>query len=238
MQKYFTEIMPEIRKSGKYVVESKDKDKLDKLNNKINKLKENLNNLTNENNFLETKHKFQPSSNGYIYINETTCINKGIKSKCYKFEVTSNIEKRISQYKTGNPTYKLLFYIPLKIDMYQLESCITSILKSHEIKTNNETINFISLIELKNTINMCANILATHICHCFYCKAKFGFDEIDEHKCKDLLKIKYISPKKSSKKTSKQSSKKTLKRSSKKTLKRSSKKTSKQSLKKTSISSK
>jgi len=42
--------------------------------------------------------------------------------------------------------YKLIYYIPLKIDMYQLEDCIKSILTLHDIK-----------------INTCANIIVNHI---------------------------------------------------------------------------
>ncbi len=43
---------------------------------------------------------------------------------------------RIKPYKTGNPTFKLLYYIPLNIDMNQLEKCMESILKPHQ--TNNK----------------------------------------------------------------------------------------------------
>jgi len=234
MNKYFTDIMPEIRKTGEFILSNTEKVKLDKLNNKIEKLNNKINNLSEENNFLESKHRFEPATNGYMYINQTSCINNGIKSKCFKFGITDNIEKRIAQYKVGNPTFKLLYYIPLKIDMYQLENCIQSILKPHEIKKNNETLSFVSLKELKNTINTCANVLIDHICYCDYCKSKFKFDKLDKHKCKELLQLKYISPKKISKKSSKKLSKKTSKKSSKKTSKKSSKKTSKKSSKKTS----
>jgi hypothetical protein len=123
------------------------------------------------------------------------CINNGIEHKCYKFGVTDDIEKRISQYKTGNPNFKLLYYIPLTINMYQLEDYMKNVLKPHGIKNNNETVSFISLLKLKNMISECAIFLIEHICYCNYCKAKFKFKNLDEHQCKNLAKLNYISPK-------------------------------------------
>ena len=101
MGKYFKEIMPEIRKTGTYTVNENEKEHINNLNNKIDKLKEKVNNLSNENNFLESKHRYQPSTNGYAYINQTTCINRGVKTKCYKFGVAANMKIRIGPYKTG-----------------------------------------------------------------------------------------------------------------------------------------
>jgi prophage antirepressor-like protein len=41
MNKYFTEIMPTIRKTGKYILKEQDKEKLDKINEKLNNYKKN-----------------------------------------------------------------------------------------------------------------------------------------------------------------------------------------------------
>jgi prophage antirepressor-like protein len=95
MNKYFMDIMPQIRKSGIYVSSKEDLNKINELNSKIANLKDKVNNLKDENNFLDNKHRFQPSSNGYAYINQTTCIFKGKKKKCYKF--ASNDDKYNNQ---------------------------------------------------------------------------------------------------------------------------------------------
>jgi hypothetical protein len=108
--------------------------------------------------------------------------------------VTKNIKTRLPPYKTGNPTFKLLYYIPLNIDMNQLETCIVSVMMPHEVKKNNETVSFVSLNELKNTINNCASMIANHICHCYYCKQKIKFNDVDMHNC-TIGKLTYISPK-------------------------------------------
>jgi hypothetical protein len=96
----------------------------------------------------------------------------------------------------------MLYYIPLKIDMNQLETCIESIMMPHEVKKNNETVSFVSLKELKSTINNCAYMIANHVCHCNYCKKQIKFNDIDIHNCDDIGKLTYIRPKssKSSKK--------------------------------------
>ena len=99
----------------------------------------------------------------------------------------------------------MLYYIPLKIDMNQLETCIISIMMPHEVKKKNETVSFVSLKKLKLTINNCAQMIANHICHCNYCKQQLKFNDIDIHNCSEIGKLTYISPKSS--KTSKGSKK-------------------------------
>ena len=61
MAKYLDEIMPEIRKTGQYILNKKDKEKLEKINNKLNNYKE-------ENIFLLNKNKYIPSKIDYLYI--------------------------------------------------------------------------------------------------------------------------------------------------------------------------
>lgn len=68
MNKYFTEIMPQIKKTGMYFLESKEREKLLKLNSKMDRLKDLNTNLSDENAFLESKHRYVPSDNGYGYI--------------------------------------------------------------------------------------------------------------------------------------------------------------------------
>ena len=65
MDKYFKEIMPEIRKTGKYIIKDNDKKELDKLNTKIDNYKQELL-------YYYDKYDFTPSNNGYFYINEDT----------------------------------------------------------------------------------------------------------------------------------------------------------------------
>jgi prophage antirepressor-like protein len=51
--KYITDIMPELRKTGQYIMNKTDKKKIMNLNKR-------LENLKDENNYLEDKHKYKP----------------------------------------------------------------------------------------------------------------------------------------------------------------------------------
>ena len=72
-----TDIMPEIRKKEKNIVKENDKKKLDKLNNK-------LDNYEKELTYYYDKYEFEPSTNGYFYINEDIVIEKGKKLNAIK----------------------------------------------------------------------------------------------------------------------------------------------------------
>jgi prophage antirepressor-like protein len=74
MDKYFTEIMPQIRKTGKYEVNKEEMTKIKKLSQKIDLYKEELKH--------HEKFKFEKSDNGYFYISENIIINKGKEIKC------------------------------------------------------------------------------------------------------------------------------------------------------------
>jgi hypothetical protein len=78
MEKYFIDIMPQIRKTGKYIVNSIEKKQLDKINQKIDNYKQELS-------YYYDKYKFEPSKNGYFYIMFDNKIVKGKKISCYKF---------------------------------------------------------------------------------------------------------------------------------------------------------
>ena len=109
MHKYFTDIMPQIRKTGKYILNEVDKDKLDKVNNKLENYKQELR-------YYYDKYEFVPSENGYLYINENNSIENGKNIKCYKIGYASDMNERLRGYKVGNFNHKILCYIPLDID--------------------------------------------------------------------------------------------------------------------------
>ena len=200
MNKYFKEIMPEIRKTGKYILDDDNKKKLDLVNDK-------LINYEKELNYYYDKYEYIPSDNGYFYINIDYIIIKSIKQICYKIGYTKDIKKRGTDYKVGNFNYKLIAYIPINIDGKVLENCIKSINKPHILKKKTDTICYTSLNKLKNEILSCINLINSHICECSLCKKSYDMMNIDKHKC--YKKLKFIDMnKKISKKVSKKVSKK------------------------------
>lgn len=176
MNKYFTEIMPTIRKTGKYILGKEDKEQLDKLNNKLSNYKKELE-------YYSKKYNFEPSKNGYLYIKIKKMIINGKEVVCYKIGFTKNFSKRISVYKIGEFEQKFISIIPVNFDAKTLESCVKNKLKPHLHKLTTDTICFITLKELKNEISNCIENIKEHICSCILCKKKYNFSNIDNHSC-------------------------------------------------------
>ena len=172
MNKYFTEIMPQIRKTGKYQVSEKEMKKIKELDDKIKKYHEEF-----------KKQEFIPSKNGYFYIAEDNVLLNGKEQKCYKIGHTKNIKSRMKVYKVGHNKHKLLSYIPLTIEGKQLESCVKNHLLLHLKKVKSDTICHISLKKLKDEIIKCSSYLKNHICHCLICQKKYKLNQLDKHKC-------------------------------------------------------
>jgi prophage antirepressor-like protein len=213
--KYFEEIMPEIRKKGKYIIKKSEKKKLDKLNNKINNYEQELT-------YYYDKYNFEPSKNGYFYINQDIVIKKGKQIICYKIGYCKDMEKRMLSYKVGNFNYKPLAYITLNFtNGKEIEDCVKDKYKPHIIKLKSDTLCHLSLTKLKEEILICIETLNNHICNCMICKKSYKFKDLDSHKCYN--KSGFIDINNITKKSSKKTTKKTTKRLSKKLTKKSSK---------------
>lgn len=176
MNKYFTDIMPTIRKTGKYILKEEDKEKLDKINEKLNNYKKELE-------YYSNKYNFESSENGYFYIKQKTMIIDSKEVICYKIGFTKNFPDRISNYKVGEFEQKFISIIPVNFDANVLESCVKNKLKPHLHKLKTDTICFISLNSLKEEINKCIKDMEEHICSCTLCRKKYKFSSIDVHSC-------------------------------------------------------
>jgi prophage antirepressor-like protein len=175
MNKYFTEIMPQIRKFGKYEVSKEEMKKIKNLNEKIDNYKQELSHFE--------KKEYEKSKNGYFYISEDITIHKGKELKCFKIAYCKDIQQRMSVYKVGHYKHKLLIYIPIVLDGKQLENCVKTKMRLHLKKIGSDTLCFTSLKKLKDEINSCNNFIKDHICHCMICKKKYKLKNIDKHLC-------------------------------------------------------
>ena len=176
MNKYLNEIMPTIRKTGKYILKEEDKEKLDKINEKLNNYKKELE-------YYSNKYNFEPSENGYFYIKQKMMIIDGKEVICYKIGFTKLFPDRVANYKVGEFEQKFISIIPVKFGAEILESCVKNKLKPHLHKLKTDTICFISLNSLKEEINECIKDMEEHICSCVLCKKKYKFSSIDKHSC-------------------------------------------------------
>ena len=141
--KYFEEIMPELRKKGKYILKDSDKKELDKMNDK-------LDNYEKELTYYYDKYDFTPSKNGYFYVNEDKVIKKGKNITCFKIGYCKDMEKRMQLYKVGNFNYKPLAYITLNFtNGKEIEDCVKDKYKPHIIKLKSDTLCHLTLTKLK-----------------------------------------------------------------------------------------
>jgi len=179
MNKYFTDIMPQIRKTGKYEVSKKEMKKIKNLNEKIDNYKQELSHFE--------KKEYEKSKNGYFYISEDITIQKGKEIKCFKIGYCKDMQKRMSVYKVGHHKHKLISYITIVLDGKQLKNCVKTKMRLHLKKIGSDTICFTSLKKLKDAIDSCNIFIKDHICHCMMCKKKYKLKNIDMYiQYKDL----------------------------------------------------
>jgi len=170
MNKYFTEIMPQIRQYGSYILDKSNKLKLDKVNKKLNSVKKSNKSLTNN-----QRNIIYPVGNALYVI--TKIINK---KKYYKIGYTKNLNNRLKVYNTGEPN-KILFNYFLMVKNKEIDSCIKKIMKNEEFIKNKEYY-MTTLNKILKFISKC-DITLNKI-NCGYCLKLYNFDNIKEHKCK------------------------------------------------------
>jgi prophage antirepressor-like protein len=118
------DVLPNLRKHGKFELNKKIKLKLKKLNTKIKMLEKNNKILKNN----MTKHKYPKGT--YIYIIEDD--NK------YKIGYTDNLEERLRTYNTGKANkLNYVYYKKTKCGK-EIEDCLKAMLNKYIYKSNKE----------------------------------------------------------------------------------------------------
>ena len=169
MNKYFTDIMPQIRKTGKYILDKNNKEKMKTVNNKLNLIKKyNKNLLNNQRNI-----KYPLGNSLYIIIKKMN------NHTFYKIGYTSNLNKRLKVYNTGEPN-KILFYYYLPILDKTTDTCIKKIMLSEEFIKNKEYYKT-TLTKVFKFIKKGNSSLKNVFCG--YCHKKYNFTKIILHKC-------------------------------------------------------
>ena len=172
MDKYFKDIMPSIRKTGKYILDNENKTKLHTINNKLNSVKQTNKSLLNNQRNIK-----YPVGNA-IYI-----ITKKIKTKkYYKIGYTKDLNKRLSVYNTSLPN-KILYDYFILVENKEIDNCIKKILRDKEFIKNKEYY-MSNMNEIINFIKKCDNRLKK--ISCGYCNKLYLLNHniISKHKCK------------------------------------------------------
>lgn len=153
----YGDILPSIRKTGKYIVNSADRIKLKKLTNKIQ--------LIQKEQFMKrtlTKKYTDASGKGFIYVLKVKTLKDGKDKQCYKIGYTTNLKTRLSTYKTGHPDIELAHQENVNVNKQQLEKCILNLNILNRLSSKNEIVCNRSLEEIINEINDCKKIIAKH----------------------------------------------------------------------------
>ena len=170
MNEYFTKIMPQIRESGRYIMNKTTKSKLDKINTKLNTVQQdNKSLINNQRNVIYPVGKalyiIKKLSNHKIY---------------YKIGYTKNLNKRLKTYNTAYP-YKILYNYYLMVNDKSIDKCIKNIMHNEEFIKNKEYYKT-SLKSILKFIKSCDERI-NDIC-CGYCLKCYTIDTITKHKCK------------------------------------------------------
>jgi len=127
MRKYITDIMPTIRKTGKYIMDKYNKDKLEKINNELKNVE-----LTNKKLLNNQRNIIYPIGNA-LYI-----IKKKENNKIfYKIGYTKNLNKRLKVYNTSYPN-KIFYDYYLLVKDKNIDICIKKIMHNKEFIKNKE----------------------------------------------------------------------------------------------------
>lgn len=158
----FTKVLPDIRKQGNYKMNKQDKMEIIKLNEKI-KLKSQKIRLYKREINRTKKHLYKNTTgHGFIYVLKVKTILNGQNKICYKFGYTTNLEKRLATYRTGNPDVELAHHENLQCNKKQLERCIINLNILKRLKNKTEVICDVPLEKIKKEIEDCKKLLKKH----------------------------------------------------------------------------
>ena len=135
-----SDVLPNLRKYGKYEVNKKIKYKLKNLNKKIKELEKA--NLILKNNM--TKNKYPIGKHVYAILDDSK----------YKIGYTKSLKKRLEVYNTGKANLSTYAYYKKTNCAYEIELCVKALLNKYIYKSNKEFYNcsFNILFSLENKI--------------------------------------------------------------------------------------
>lgn len=154
-EKLFADVLPELRKKGKFMLNSVEKKNMQTLTNKIKLYQQELKRTKKQSYGNKT-------GKGFIYVIKVKTIQNGENKTCYKIGYTANLEKRLATYRTGNPDLELEYQENLKCNKKQLEYCILNLNILKRLKNKTEVICDVPLEKIKEEIKDCKKLLEKH----------------------------------------------------------------------------
>lgn len=151
-EELLSDVLPELRKKGKYILNSIEKKHMKFITKKIQLYQQEL---------KLTKKLSHPdkTGKGFIYVLKVKTIQDGKNKNCYKVGYTANLEKRLATYRTGNPDIEIAHQENINCNKKQLESCILNLNILKRLKNKTEVICDIPLEKIKEEIEDCKKLL-------------------------------------------------------------------------------
>lgn len=152
----FTDVLPDIRKTGKFALNSTDRKGMNKLTQKL------------KNYQTEVKRTLKQSfpdktGKGFIYVLKVPTIKNGVSKTCYKVGYTTDLEKRLATYKTGNPDIELVHHDNVECNKQQLEKCVLNLNTLKLLRNKTEVICDIPLKTIISEIDDCKKLLEKYV---------------------------------------------------------------------------
>ena len=124
MDKYFTDIMPELRKNGQYILNKQEMTKTNEINKELEQ-----ENIELKNNLRNIVYPDGPA----LYLITKILYHK----KYYKLGFTENLNKRLKAYNTGLPN-KIYYNYFIMVKNKHIDTCMKKIMKNKEFIKNKE----------------------------------------------------------------------------------------------------
>jgi prophage antirepressor-like protein len=157
LEELFTEILPSLRKTGKFNLNTTEKQNMKKLTKKMQLIQkeQSIRNTT-------TKKYKNTSGKGFIYVLKVKKLKNGKLIICYKIGYATNLNARLETYKTGHPDIELVHQENVNVNKKQLEKCVLNLNIMKRLSSKNEIICNKSLEEIISEINDCKKLIQKH----------------------------------------------------------------------------
>jgi len=153
----FTEILPNIRKTGEYKAGKEDKLKLKKLTKKLQLIQkeQSIKNIT-------TKKYTNTTEKGFIYVLKAKSLKSGKNKDCLKLGYATNLNTRLETYKTGHPDIEMVYQENVNVSKKQLEKCVLNLNIMKRLSSKNEIICDVPLKDIISEIQDCKKLISKY----------------------------------------------------------------------------
>ena len=154
LEKLFTDVLPKLRQTGNFSVNSTDKLKLKKLTKKLQLIQkeQSIKRLT-------TKKYNNLTGKGFVYVLKVKTLRDGRENHCLKLGYATNLNKRLQTYKTGHPDIELVHQENVNVSKKGLEKCVLSLNIMKRLTSKNEIICNTTLEKIKQEISECQKLI-------------------------------------------------------------------------------